>query len=66
MESCDECNPEAEIPFDWVLRAFADARDYVDYILQAGLFLSQEAAGSSPVGPVEVLSLGDAPCFFRR
>ena len=24
-----------EIPFDWVLRAFADAKDYVDYILPA-------------------------------
>jgi len=33
VESCEKCNPEAEIPFDWVLRAFADA--YVDYILPA-------------------------------
>jgi len=33
--SCEKCNPEAEIPFDWVLRAFADAKDYVDYILPA-------------------------------
>jgi hypothetical protein len=27
LESCEKCNPEAEIPFDWVLRAFADAKE---------------------------------------
>ena len=35
VESCEKCNSEAEIPFDWILRAFADAKDYVDYILPA-------------------------------
>jgi hypothetical protein len=35
VDSCEECNPDAEIPFDWILRAFADAKDYVDYILPA-------------------------------
>jgi hypothetical protein len=35
VESSENCNPEAEIPFDWILRAFADARGYVDYILPA-------------------------------
>jgi hypothetical protein len=35
VESCEKCNPDAEIPFDWILRAFADAKDYVDYILPA-------------------------------
>jgi hypothetical protein len=35
VESCEKCNPESKIPFDWVLRALADARDYVDYILPA-------------------------------
>ena len=35
MESCEKCNPDAEIPFDWILRAMADAKDYVDYILPA-------------------------------
>jgi hypothetical protein len=35
VESCEKCNPEAEIPFDWVIRAIADAKEYVDYILPA-------------------------------
>jgi hypothetical protein len=35
VDSCEKCNPEAEIPFDWVLRAIADAKDYFDYILPA-------------------------------
>jgi len=35
VESCENCNPEAGIPFDWILRAIADAKDYVDYILPA-------------------------------
>jgi len=35
VESCEKCYPEAEIPFDWILRAFVDANDYVDYILPA-------------------------------
>jgi len=29
VKSCEKCNREADIPFDWVLRAFADAKDYV-------------------------------------
>jgi len=24
VESCEKCYPEAEIPFDWILRAFVD------------------------------------------
>jgi len=35
VESCEKCNPEAKIPFDWVIRACADAKDYVDYVLPA-------------------------------
>jgi len=35
VESCEKCNSGAEIPFDWILRAFVDAKDYVDYILPA-------------------------------
>jgi hypothetical protein len=35
VESCEKCNPDAKIPFDWVLRAFSNALDYVDYILPA-------------------------------
>ena len=35
VESCEKRNPDAEFPFDWVLRAFVDSRDYVDYILPA-------------------------------
>jgi len=33
VESCEKCNAEAEGPFDWVIRALPDAKDYVDYIL---------------------------------
>ena len=35
VESCETCNSEAEIPFDWILRTLADAKEYVDYILPA-------------------------------
>jgi hypothetical protein len=35
IDSCEACNPDAEIPFDWILRSLADAKDYVDYILPA-------------------------------
>jgi len=37
IESCKACNPDAELPFDWLLRdeASLDAQGYVDYILPA-------------------------------
>ena len=35
VESCEKCNPDAEIPFDWVLRSLTNAQEYVDYILPA-------------------------------
>lgn len=35
VESCEKRNPEAEIPFHWILRALDDAKDYVEYILPA-------------------------------
>ena len=35
VESCEKCNPDAEIPFDWVVRAFVNSQDYVDCILPA-------------------------------
>jgi hypothetical protein len=35
VESYEKCNPDAEIPFYGILRAFADAKDYIDYILPA-------------------------------
>ena len=33
IDSCEACDPEAEIPFDWVLKDVATERGYVDYIL---------------------------------
>ena len=31
--SCEVCDPEAEIPFDWILKDVASEDGYVDYIL---------------------------------
>jgi hypothetical protein len=31
--SCEACDPDAQIPFDWLLRDVASERDYVDYII---------------------------------
>jgi hypothetical protein len=31
--SCEACDPEAEIPFDWLLRDEVSERGYVDYII---------------------------------
>ena len=35
IESCQACDPEAEIPFDWVIEDHATSQGYVDYILPA-------------------------------
>jgi len=35
VDSCEKCYPEADISFDWIRRAFVDAKDYIDYILPA-------------------------------
>jgi hypothetical protein len=31
--SCEACDPDAEIPFDWLLRDVAIEQGYVDYII---------------------------------
>src|SRR5689334_12604014 len=33
IASCMSCNPEAEIPFDWLIRDVMSDRGYVDYIM---------------------------------
>ena len=33
VESCEACDPESEIPFDWLLREVVSNQGYVDYIL---------------------------------
>ena len=54
VESCEKCNPDAEIPFDWVLRAFANAREYVDYILPTpGLCHFCPLVLSTPLKPLQ-------------
>jgi len=35
IASCEACDPDAEIPFDWLLRDVASERGYVDYIIPA-------------------------------
>jgi hypothetical protein len=35
IAACIECQPEAEIPFDWLLSDVASERGYVDYIIPA-------------------------------
>jgi len=35
IEGCEACDPEAEIPFDWVIRDHVTNQGYVDYILPA-------------------------------
>ena len=31
--SCEVCDPDAEIPFDWLLGDLANEQGYVDYII---------------------------------
>jgi hypothetical protein len=31
--SCEACDPDSEIPFDWLLRDVASEQGYVDYII---------------------------------
>ena len=33
IDSCEACDPDAEIPFDWLLKDVATEHGYVDYIL---------------------------------
>jgi hypothetical protein len=34
IESCEQCNPEAEIPFDWVLdRVTGNDPSVTDYVM---------------------------------
>ncbi len=35
LKSCEACNPDAEIPFDWLLAAIEGLSGYQDYILPA-------------------------------
>ena len=36
IESCERCNPEAEIPFDWILdRITGSDPSVTDYLLEA-------------------------------
>jgi len=35
VDSCEKCNPEAEIPFAWVLFLYSNVKNYAEYILPA-------------------------------